>query len=351
MTQTDQQLHLRPGDWVQIRSEAEILSALDDNGTFEGLPFMPEMLPFCGERFEVLTRTERSCDPTSPAFMRHIRDTVHLKMLRCDGSCHEGCQSGCLMFWKEAWLKRTSPSGPGASLVSLGVPQASAAPSNGRDRAWLESKVHISAPHGGSEISYRCQATGLKDAGPPLPWWKPAQYLRDLRANQLPLAHLIRTFGYMAITLARRAISGKDYPDVTGQLDRTPSERLDLRPGEWITVKSREEIIATLDKTGRNRGLTFEATMLPFCGNRYRVLRRVDRIIDERTGQLRQLREPSVILDGVLCTSLYRRACSRCNHLFWREIWLKRDEPAVLRIEKFPTEQSNGTPAECIAAS
>ncbi len=25
---------------------------------------------------------------------------------RCDGTAHGGCQTACLLYWKEAWLKR-----------------------------------------------------------------------------------------------------------------------------------------------------------------------------------------------------------------------------------------------------
>ncbi len=38
-----------PGDVVEVLSEREILATLDENGTFEKLPFMPEMLDFCGK--------------------------------------------------------------------------------------------------------------------------------------------------------------------------------------------------------------------------------------------------------------------------------------------------------------
>ena len=44
---------LRVGDIVEVRSEAEILATLDENGRLESLPFMPEMLALCGRRFRV----------------------------------------------------------------------------------------------------------------------------------------------------------------------------------------------------------------------------------------------------------------------------------------------------------
>ena len=46
-------LHLRVGEIVEVRSEAEILATLDERGELDGLPFMPEMLDFCGRRFRV----------------------------------------------------------------------------------------------------------------------------------------------------------------------------------------------------------------------------------------------------------------------------------------------------------
>ena len=50
MTRTvNSRLNLRVGEAVEVRSEAEILSRLDENGRLDGLPFMPEMLQFCGQ--------------------------------------------------------------------------------------------------------------------------------------------------------------------------------------------------------------------------------------------------------------------------------------------------------------
>ena len=50
-------------------------------------------------------------------------------------------------------------------------------------------------------------------------------------------------------------------------------------------MKSKEEIFATIDAGGHNRGLRFDVEMLRYCGTRARVLRRVNRIVDEKTGR------------------------------------------------------------------
>ena len=55
-------LDLRPGDWVEVRSEQEILATLDERGTLSGLVFMPEMLAQCGRRMQVFKRADKTCD-------------------------------------------------------------------------------------------------------------------------------------------------------------------------------------------------------------------------------------------------------------------------------------------------
>ena len=64
---------------------------------------------------------------------------------------------------------------------------------------------------------------------------------------------------------------------------------LDLQPGEWVRVKSKEEIQALLTEEGTNRGLWFDREMMAFCGQVFRVRGRVNRIIDEPTGKVIEL--------------------------------------------------------------
>ena len=96
---------LRAGDVVEVRTEEEILRTLDADGKLDGLPFMPEMLGFCGQRYRVRSRAHKACDTIDWQQFRRMESAVHLEELRCDGSAHGGCQAGCLLFWKEAWLR------------------------------------------------------------------------------------------------------------------------------------------------------------------------------------------------------------------------------------------------------
>ena len=95
-------LNLRPGDWVRVKSAQDILATLGPDGTSAGLPFMPEMVQFCGQRYQVAKRVEKGC--TLEGF-RRIRHTVLLEFTRCSGETHSGCDARCPLLWKEAWLE------------------------------------------------------------------------------------------------------------------------------------------------------------------------------------------------------------------------------------------------------
>src|SRR5215471_2106345 len=116
------ELGLTAGEWVEVRSKPEGLSTLDPNGRLDELPFRPGMLAFCGKRFRVWKRAHKTCDTVNKTGGRRIAAAVHLEELRCDGAGHGGCEAGCLIFWKEAWLKRVA--GPDGPFVQSEVPTA-----------------------------------------------------------------------------------------------------------------------------------------------------------------------------------------------------------------------------------
>ena len=105
---------------------------------------------------------------------------------------------------------------------------------------------------------------------------------------------------------------GQPYPSIRGQArDVATRGALNLQPGELVQVRSKEEILATLGANQKHRGLSFDAEMLPFCGGTFRVLRRVERIIDEKTGRMIRMRNDCIVLDGVICSGQLSR-----NRLF-----------------------------------
>ena len=94
-----------------------------------------------------------------------------------------------------------------------------------------------------------------------------------------------------------------------------------------MQVKSKREIASLVDENGRNRGLSFDWEMVPHCGRTYRVQDRVERIIDENTGEMIHFKSDCLILEGVACSgdlSEGRWLCRRAIYPYWREAWLRR---------------------------
>lgn len=298
---------LLPGDWVEVRSAREILSTLDENQALEGMPFMPEMLALCGRRFRVLVRAERTCArglPPGTAPLRRLERAVVLEGLRCDGASHGGCQLGCMIFWKEAWL-RSAPGGEPA-----------------REHL-AEPPVKLRATRKADPAVYFCQGTELARATLSTgPRWNPMQYLRILRVRTLSPLELLGMLARAGWRKAERTRRSRR-PAQTGR-GPAPEGVLALEPGDWVQVRSKEEIHETLDGKGSTRGLAFSSDMYDFCGKTLQVRRRIDTILREDTGAIRSARD-TVSLEGADCRR--HMGCARQMPLLWREAWLKRVEP------------------------
>jgi hypothetical protein len=337
MTQTEiprveQELNLRVGDLVQVRSAEEIMATLDEKGELDNLPFMPEMLAFCGQRLTVHKVAHKLCDTISASGLRRMERAVHLTGARCDGSAHGGCQTACSLYWKEAWLKRVDDKSP---------PVPVAEPDGLRIHLpILEVNTRREPDEDGAE-RFRCQATELLRAAPTcLPFREPRQYVQDVRSGNAGVLATLQTiflglFNHLQ-DFAKRFLpswllikGGQHWGFVAGRLTgKTPTGELNLQPGELVRIKSKEQIVATINQQRLNRGLGFEEEMARYCGRTARVRARVDRCIDEKTGRMLHMKAPCIVLDSVICDGVYSGNCPREFVPFWREIWLERVEAA-----------------------
>jgi hypothetical protein len=334
-------LGLRNGEVVEVKSVDEILATLDERGRLEALPFMPEMLAYAGKRLRVSRRALKLCDTIGGTGYHRMYGAVHLEDTRCDGGAHDGCQAGCLLYWKEAWLKRIEP-GEEPAVVTPAV--AVDEPGGGRPLSTVPPLLATTTRADGQDGGplYSCQATELDKAAPELlPWWDVRTYIRDVRSGNARLLPMLRSLLVLAFNkfqgASRRFLpprlrlvkGGQNWPFIAGSLEKTPKELLELQADELVEVKSKEEILATLDRKGCNRGLSFDREMLQYCGRRARVLRRVEHIIDEKTGKMLDFGGDCIILDGVICAGDYNQYCPRHIYPYWREIWLRRvEDPA-----------------------
>ena len=333
------------GNWVEVRGKEEILRTLDGNGQLDGMPFMPEMFQLCGSRFQVYKSAHKTCDPN--LFTRRIERAVHLDT-RCNGQAHGGCQAACLFYWKDAWLKPVSENSPGG-LVGIDAPVRGAA--EPRPEGCTEEDVWrgVKKPcEDTAAPTWVCQITQVPAAGRLLPWWDIRQYLQDYWSGNVSFWRLLSALvysGYYHLSnagigvgramrwfydTAYRLWRGTPWPRKTGEIPEgqpTPAESLNLQPGELVRVKSYEEILRTVNTGSRNRGLWWDAELVPYCGRTYRVLSRVADVIDEKTGKMQHMKTPCIILDSVICLARYsacRMLCPKSTYAYWREIWLER---------------------------
>lgn len=322
---------LRAGDLVEVRSAEEILATLGPDATVDGLPFQPEMLAYAGARLTVDKRADTTC---FSGVVRRLESAVHLTGVRCDGSAHGGCQNGCLMYWKEEWLRPVDPRAGKAPGVRMAAPVQRA----GCERADVVRAVHPPETGPDGEELWSCQATQVRAATTRIPAWDLRHFVTDVRNRNLRWWTLVRSVPIYLVNVLQshsrghlppwlRVAHGQPVPFVHGRLTRTPSISLDLEPGETVRIRSRKEIRETLDRRGRNRGLSFDIEMVPYCGQTRRVEKVITRFIDAWTGRMITPPRRSVVLEGTACQGRYHGLCQRQDLQFWREAWLTR-EPA-----------------------
>jgi hypothetical protein len=154
-------------------------------------------------------------------------------------------------------------------------------------------------------------------------------------STMLIAASLVAAGGGVCLWRDRRLTAGQTDPLVAA-LTRVPPRGIfskfglrsllgtALRPGDIVRVRSLGEIGETLTVHGTLEGLPFMPEMKTFCGHRFRVHRRVDKINDMRnkTG-LRQMRGV-VTLTGVRCNGADHSGCQAECQILWKDAWLVR---------------------------
>jgi hypothetical protein len=301
---------LAVGDWVRIKSLAEIESTLDASGCLESLPFMPEMRKYCGQTVRVYRSVDKVYDYGGKKDLRRMEGVVLLLGLRCDGAAHGGCQAACYLLWKTAWLEKTSD---GADISPAHI------------ATHMHAERVADTPDSMSQ-TYKCQYTQIVAASRPLRPSSLRQYLRPLVAGNVTLPAFAVAIATSLFNRLQRARGGVGFPWIGKRSDTAPEPELRLRVGELVQVRSGPDIAATLNASNRNKGLWFDRDMLKYAGRQFRVSARVERIIDDATGKMVRMKAPCIILEGVDNSGEFLRFSAQHDYVFWREAWLKRPD-------------------------
>ncbi len=302
------------GQMVKVRSVSEIAATLDVDGKYDGVPFMPEMVKYCGSNARVFRRINKTC--VEGHGIRSMKGTVTLEELRCDGGSHDGCQRNCPFFWKEAWLQPVEDGTPTSEsfVGAISVDKCKL--------DWLQTRV---------SDRYYCQSTELYTATSNLSRWNIGQFLDEIRNGELLIADFMRI---VYRTVLHKLFGFEEVGSLVGTLKKGIPVELGLKHGEWVDVKQAEIIRSTLDVGRRNLGLEFVPAMSEYIGGRYQVSHPVQKIILEQTGAMVRLKN-TVALKGVTCQGLCVKNCPRNSSLYWREAWLQRvdantDNPSIV---------------------
>jgi hypothetical protein len=233
-----------------------------------------------------------------------MNDAVLLEDVRCDGAGHDGCKRTCQIWWKEVWLR---PAPGGVTGTSERIP--------------FDELQDLPSLQPGKK--YVCQSTELLKGTTHLSAFDLKQYIRDIRNRNFTVFQILYYLYNFVMNRIYYKLGKQEFGKLLGRQTKTPVEALNLQVGEFVDVKTREGIVATLDNLGNNRGLSIDKEMLWYEGRRFRVLRRVDRIILEKSAEMREIKN-TVLLENVSCTGLCKRGCTRGGFPMWREAWLKR---------------------------
>lgn len=96
-----------------------------------------------------------------------------------------------------------------------------------------------------------------------------------------------------------------------------------LQRGDLVEVRSPAEVLETLDAAGALEMLPFMPEMAAYCGLRFEVDRRADRVCDTVNGTGTRNLKNSVYLEDLRCSGESHGGCQAECRYFWKEAWLR----------------------------
>ena len=91
-----------------------------------------------------------------------------------------------------------------------------------------------------------------------------------------------------------------------------------LKAGDWVQVRTKDEILSTLDSKGQLEALPFMPEMFAFCGQRFKVFKRAHKTCDPPNIQGRKM-PGTVHLEGLRCNGAAHGGCQHGCLIFWKE--------------------------------
>ena len=163
-----------------------------------------------------------------------------------------------------------------------------------------------------------CQLLELNDLAEPTPHIQ--------KISQYRIKFLKKAKKYFVLWKNRLARLNPSYPhnnSLAQGLDLTQ----EIKAGDLVRVRSKEEIRNTLDDQDKYKGCLFVNDMWHYCGGTYRVFKVVNYFYDEARYQIKKCKD-TVMLDEVICSGdtskAFKQKCDRSYYFFWKTAWLEK---------------------------
>jgi hypothetical protein len=123
-----------------------------------------------------------------------------------------------------------------------------------------------------------------------------------------------------------------------------------LKVGDWVEVRSKDEILKTLDRSGQLDGMPFMPEMFSFCGKRFRVYKRAHKTCDT-VFPVRGRRVADAVHLETRCDGSGHGGCQASCLLFWKMAWLKPVAPVAGENIRSESGGHGCTEAEVLAGA
>ena len=147
---------------------------------------------------------------------------------------------------------------------------------------------------------------------------KPLSFFRYVLQRVKKVRHAIIRRCYFSMAIVRRIFFKK-----SRSLSNVQS-LIVFHIGEVVKVRSKEDVMATLDNWKKLKGCGFMTEMEQYCGTIQRVKKQVRNFMDERDYLVKKCKN-MYILDGLMCEGVKDFGpCDRSCYFFWRAEWLEK---------------------------
>jgi hypothetical protein len=99
----------------------------------------------------------------------------------------------------------------------------------------------------------------------------------------------------------------------------------EIKPGDIVRVLSKPEIERTLGRNGKIGGCSFLKNQYGYCGNKYKVFKKIDYFFDEKSQKMVKSND-LFLLEACYCNgiSAYLKPCGRNCLYYWHKHWLAK---------------------------